>query len=112
MCSLKPLFASDGMALPGVPMATPAIALGPNNYYPPTGKEGFPPTYIYWDANGNYADPVALPAAATPGASAPITYHGGGKHLMGNLPVNMPFSLRTYTDPDTGRSPINVNTLL
>jgi hypothetical protein len=29
---------------------------------------------------------------------------------MGNLPINMPFSLHAYTDPDTGRSPVNVNT--
>ena len=103
MNCLKSILASDGLPLPGIPAGTPALTLGPNHYYPPTVNEGFPASgaTLTWKADpALYADPATLPAG----------YHGGGKHLVGHLPLNLPFTVRAYVDPDTGRSPVNVNT--
>jgi hypothetical protein len=77
--------------------------LGPGNYYPPTHREGFKSGMFSWgwDYWGNIWN------------VAP-DYFGSwnlyGDFLVGQLPSTICYSLHSNVDPDTGRSPINVNT--
>lgn len=77
--------------------------LGPGNYYPPTQREGFKTGSFSWgwDYWGTYA------------AVAP-DYFGdwnlNANFLVGRLPSTFCYALHSNVDPDTGRSPINVNT--
>ena len=89
----------------GLPMQSQQVyqTLGPGNYCPPTRREGFQSGMFSWgwDYWGNIWN------------VAP-DYFGSwwlnGNFLVGQLPSTVCYSLHSNVDPDTGRSPINVNT--
>ncbi|MCW8129043.1 MAG: hypothetical protein KIS92_01540 [Planctomycetota bacterium] len=80
-----------------------AQTIGPGNYYPPTPGEGFVTGTFDWNKF----------TAGTVGALDP-QYAGTGwiqsNMQVGKYPWTICYSLYSYTDPDTGRSPVNVNT--
>ncbi|HYF52098.1 MAG TPA: hypothetical protein VEJ63_21995 [Planctomycetota bacterium] len=80
-------------------------------YFPPTRREGYKPGNAQWDAWGH--GQIAAYWQQIP------SYFGGGglgwpsnNHFVCMLPSTISYALWAYTDPDTGRSPVNVNTVL
>lgn len=97
MTSLKPSIVCDGFwILNSRPSVQPTV----NKYYPPTPNEGF--------LSGVY-NSGSLPQPGYPDFF-PGGYMQSGNQTIGRMPFNMPFSVRSNVDPDTGRCPVNVNT--
>jgi hypothetical protein len=79
--------------------------LGPANYYPPTQREGFKPGMYSW--GWDYWGTIWNVAPAYFG-----DWNLSNNTRIGGLPWTVCLSLYANVDPDTGRSPINVNTCL
>ena len=90
--SLKSNIVASGLYIPRAPQ----IAWGATNYYPPTIREGMGAPPFTGSVNGSF-----------PWGE----WHKDNAHSTGRMPYGMPFSLRAYVDPDTGRCPVNVNTM-
>ena len=102
MCALKPLIQSDGIAQANLF----ANGLLSGNYLPPlgygTGYSSSTSGVPLVPKNGYEYD------TSNPSTGLYCAYKSNA--CVGGLPQNIPFSLLAYTDPDTGRCPINVNT--
>jgi len=106
MCSLKPLIPSDGIPLAYI--VDPKMIQSPGQYLPPLGFQA---------AGSSYGTGSGVPLIPQNGFDFDSTNQSVGLYyafksnaVVGGLPMNLPFSLMAYTDPDTGRCPINVNT--
>lgn len=98
---IAPAIESDGMALrsltpkPGPSFGSAAV---PKFYYPPTSDLGFVPGKSTWVWG------------AAPGGGS---YGGTTQNYDMIKPYDgLPLALWSYVDPDTGRSPININTCM
>jgi len=90
---LKTSIQADGIPLYNKRAAQPSMAMyGSQKYAPPTMVEGFTPN--------SQGTTLTLPGG----------YSWGNNQSVGLRNFTLPYSLYAYTDPDTGRSPLNVNT--
>jgi hypothetical protein len=100
---LKPGLVANGifMGTPDGNDGVPISPVGPGRYYPPTHLEGN--RAGAWTSPGSGACGFTYPPAQE--------WNKKNKQTTGRLPFGMPFSTRAYVDPDTGRCPVNVNTV-
>jgi hypothetical protein len=103
---LRSIITSDGIPLT---YAVPLIPLGPNKYYPPNKLLGGVNSTAIQDFDGTVIPAISRTFPAG-GGFYNDRYSQWNNWSVGMLPLGMPFSMRAYCDPDTGRCPVNVNT--
>lgn len=99
--SMAPGIESDGIPL--YYTVKPPVKFGtgsPRFYYPPIQSSGFSPGPLNWKWSSR------------PGGSSYCDNEPNSNYSLIKPYDGMPLSLWAYTDPDTGRSPINVNTCM
>ncbi len=95
LSNLKTTIVSDGI---WIYHCRPSVQTTVANYYPPTPNEGFEQSRFNSAVGGG-------------GVWAQAGYKtGANNYTIGRMPMGLPFTIRAHVDPDTGRSPVNVNT--